>query len=161
MKGSMVMVVALDKNQTDLAWRFSNMAGLSNVASQYVVAAPGEEIVANGAGDKPIIMSGTSMAAPFVTGLTASIMAQYQLSSHEALKCILDSAKTENEFQKRLFGRGIVMKDDAQELAKAVALKKKNPKNLGDKPSPVIWNWGVELEPSSAVRARFEVLNSK
>jgi len=110
MNGSMIMAVALDKDGTDLAWDFSNKAGK---AHQYIVAAPGEDILAQGANNKTILMSGTSMAAPHVTGLAAHLKQEYQLPPNQVLDCILQTARIDNPFQTRIFGRGKVDKDGA------------------------------------------------
>ena len=118
MEGSMILAVALNKDGTDLAWRFSNKAGK---AHQYIVAAPGENILADGASNNKIIMSGTSMAAPHVTGLAARLKQEYHLPSQQVLSCILHSAHIDNPFQTRIFGRGKVDKDGALQLARALA----------------------------------------
>ena len=114
MNGNMIMAVALDKNETDLAWDFSNKAGK---AHQYIVAAPGEDILAKGANNIEVNMSGTSMAAPYVTGLAAHIKQEYNLSSQQVFNCILQSSKIDNPFQIRIFGRGKVDKVGAIQLA--------------------------------------------
>ena len=117
MNGSMIMAVALDKDGTDLAWDFSNKAGR---AHQYIVAAPGEDILAQGANNKTILMSGTSMAAPHVTGLAAHLKQEYQLPPNQVLDCILQTARIDNLFQTRIFGRGKVDKDGALRLASSL-----------------------------------------
>lgn len=117
MNGSMIMAVALDKDGTDLAWDFSNKAGK---AHQYIVAAPGEDILAQGANNQKITMSGTSMAAPHVTGLAAHLKQEYQLSPNQVLNCILQTARIDNPFQTRMFGRGKVDKDGALRLASSL-----------------------------------------
>jgi subtilisin family serine protease len=74
MKGHLIFVSAIEytkEGKERLAERFSNKPGKD--AADYFISAPGVRISARGAEGVKILMSGTSMAAPIVTGVAALI----------------------------------------------------------------------------------------
>jgi len=91
--------------------RGSNLAGL---AHEYTVTAPGKYNYAHGAMNNRIKKSGTSMAAPVVTGAAGLIRSAYpELSSTEVLGHILQSARTRSlqdniDLPAGKYGRGIL-----------------------------------------------------
>ncbi len=108
MEDSMLMVVAT--NDEGKICDFSTRAGLG---ANYVVAALGNEVTACGAGNQLVKMSGTSMAAPVVTGTAALLKEAYpDLTASEILKSIRRSARQISFHQKnRLsedYGCGII-----------------------------------------------------
>lgn len=113
MKGSMIIVGAVaydDEGHENLA-SFSNKAGM---AYKYTVSAPGKDILAYGASNRLVKMSGTSMAAPVVTATASLLKEAYpDFSAKDILKSIRRSARKVSFDQKTYYsegkyGRGIV-----------------------------------------------------
>lgn len=124
MKGSMVLAVATTRssNSHQILADYSNKAG---VAYKYTVSAPGTDVLAYGASNKLVRMSGTSMAAPVVTGTAALLKETYpDLTATEILKSIRRSAQKvsldQNGFLLEDYGRGFVNFSTALEEAEKI-----------------------------------------
>lgn len=119
MKGRMILVVASDFVDGDYAFAddISNYPG-DEEDGKRIIAAPGTRILAAGAADIPLIKSGTSMAAPMVTGVCA-LIEEYlkkkfnvdEIDADIVFNILLDSAFDVNLNGQALgykFGNGIV-----------------------------------------------------
>ena len=133
MQGSMIIVTAStydNDNQESLAL-FSNKAGM---AYKYTVSAPGTNILAYGASNKLVKMSGTSMAAPIVTATASLLKEAYpDLSAKDILNSILRSARKISldqtvYFSEGKYGRGVV--DFGGALLKAEKISKSKSSQL-------------------------------
>jgi subtilisin family serine protease len=125
------------KGGTDLAAEFSNYG-----QTQVDLFAPGVDILSSVPGDKYERDSGTSMAAPVVTGVAALVMSYYpELSAFDVKRILLNSAtrhpdqmvtKPGSKGDKVPFGTlsatgGIVNAYGALKMAAAVGLKSEQP----------------------------------
>src|SRR5699024_6472241 len=74
------------------------------------VAAPADPLIGALLDDEYTTWSGTSGAAPLVSGLAALIRAAHpEMSAHQVIQCILETAQDTGEAgQDNLYGRGIV-----------------------------------------------------
>ena len=74
------------------------------------VAAPADPLIGALPDDEYTTWSGTSGAAPLVSGLAALIRAEHpEMSAHQVIQCILETAQDTGEAgQDNLYGRGIV-----------------------------------------------------
>lgn len=88
---NVVSVAAIDRN--------GHLAKFSNYGSKSVdLAAPGVNIYSTQPGNRYRLMSGTSMAAPHVTGVAGLVLSQYPDVSNEQLKArLVDTAAPEDE----------------------------------------------------------------
>lgn len=99
---NLITVAAID-NQADLA-SFSNY-GVKSVH----IAAPGVNILSTVLGDKYEHMSGTSMAAPFITGISAMLMAYNpKLNPGEIKKNLLRTAVPFDHLRDKVSSHGMV-----------------------------------------------------
>lgn len=142
MRGSMILAAA---TQYDTDWQYEKLAGFcrgemnlktgkmtelptgsnyAGLAHEYTVSAPGKYNYAYGARNQRLAMSGTSMAAPIVTGAAGLIKSAHpDLSSSEVLSYILQSARTKSlgnklELPAGKYGRGIVDVGNALQMIK-------------------------------------------
>ena len=70
----------------DLRGRPVSMSNLGSSIGRNGLSAPGYNITSLGAGGKPLTLSGTSAAAPFVTGAIALLMSEFPRKSSAELK---------------------------------------------------------------------------
>jgi len=131
MKGSMYLVgnVTYDDNGRESLSFMSNIPG---TAANYVVSAPGTNILANGA-IGPMVMSGTSMASATATGMALNIKGEYpNLSNKEIASVMAQSARKKNlgswffqndPLEKEKYGHGVIDLNAALKLAEVEAKK--------------------------------------
>lgn len=79
-----ISVAACDRNGRLMAY-----ANIGRSISRNGLTSPGEEIVSLGSGRTPVTFSGTSAAAPFVTGTIALLLSEYPNSTAAAVKLVL------------------------------------------------------------------------
>jgi len=103
-RGQIIAVVAVDANNT-IAW-FSNRAG---DARDYTLAAPGV-LLESTALDGYVTRSGTSMAAPLVTGAAALVKSRWQYLTAAQVAEILFTTATDlgEPGTDAVYGRGLV-----------------------------------------------------
>ena len=92
MKGRMLLVGSIgDKKEPEKLSAFSNYPGLFHApgTTPYFITAPGFEISSLAPDNQTEVLSGTSMAAPFVAGALALLKEKYPLASSEDLVALL------------------------------------------------------------------------
>lgn len=94
---------------------FGNFSSFSNFGSKIDVTAPGEDILSLQAANTflviPVIpgygrLTGTSMAAPHVSGVAALVLSQNPAYSTEQVRAIIHASATPNQFGDPRFGSG-------------------------------------------------------
>lgn len=127
-KGQFEKLAHFGKDSKTKLLKGSNLAGL---AHDFAVSAPGKYNYARGAADERIAMSGTSMAAPIVTGAAALLKSVHpELSASAVLTLLLNSARTKSLGQQYdlpagKYGRGILDVASALRLAEECHNEKK------------------------------------
>ncbi|HUX79531.1 MAG TPA: S8 family serine peptidase [Alphaproteobacteria bacterium] len=122
MNGGMRIAVSskYGKNGREVISNFSNKAG---IAKEFTLTAPGEDILAHGANNEPVPMSGTSMAAPSVTGAAANLAsANPQLTTAEVFSLMDRTARKESldgqQLDENQYGHGVIQVKDANARGK-------------------------------------------
>lgn len=106
-KECVISVSAIDENLTP-ALKSKNGEGSTNYGKTVDIAAPGENITSLMSGKGYLVMSGTSMAAPFVTAAVAIIKSiKPNITSKEVLDLIKSSATVPSDWND-LYGAGIL-----------------------------------------------------
>lgn len=87
-----------------------NIASFSNIGDSIDISAPGVEILSSIPGSKYGVASGTSMAAPYVTGIVAMLKVDNPARTNEELELLLKTYVDDKGALKwdPLFGEGIV-----------------------------------------------------
>ncbi|MFJ7825451.1 S8 family peptidase [Psychrobacillus sp. NPDC096623] len=90
--------------------KYDNLASFSNTGNSIDIAAPGVEILSSIPGSKYGVASGTSMAAPFVSGIVAMLKKDHPTSTTDELELILKTHVDDRGtlYWDPLFGEGIV-----------------------------------------------------
>lgn len=90
--------------------KYDNLASFSNTGNSIDLAAPGVEILSSIPGSKYGVASGTSMAAPFVSGIVAMLKIDNPTSTSEELELILKTHVDDRGalYWDPLYGEGIV-----------------------------------------------------
>jgi subtilisin family serine protease len=122
MDGHMLIVASTNykSNQETIA-KLSNRAG---IASEHVIAAPGEHILASGPAHKALVMGGTSMATPVVTACAAVLKSNFpHLTSKKVLSILMKSARkmslNNKQLATKIYGHGVVDISAAYQEAKS------------------------------------------
>lgn len=75
--------------------RKGQLSKFSNTNRELDITAPGEHIYALAPGNKYVVLSGTSMATPFVSGIVALVVAEHQEYTPDKIRELLEKSATD------------------------------------------------------------------
>lgn len=97
-----LMVAVAASTWLDLPWTGSNYGEC------VWLYAPGAQVLAMGPSDEKLV-TGTSFAAPYVTGAIAAYASEYQVTTEEALNMVMENASSTMTIAKRLYTTDLLL----------------------------------------------------